>query len=64
MEDGLNKLTVDIGDVPTGVPGEEEPGHIGVCSLDTAWVSTPPTPGVWPGYPAWPWGADRGPTVG
>lgn len=46
MEDGLNKLTVDIGDVPTGVPGEEEPGHIGVCSLDTAWVSTPPTPGA------------------
>ena len=46
MKDGQNKLTVDFADVTTGVPDEDEPGHIGVCSLDTAWVSTPPTPGA------------------
>ena len=49
LKDVFDKLTVDIDDVTTAVPGKEEPGHIGAWSLDTAWVSTPPTPGAWPG---------------
>ena len=46
LKDGCDELTVDIDDVTTAVPGKEEPGHIGAWSLDTAWVSTPPTPGA------------------